>query len=616
MKVSPCAVLLTALFACAVIPAQAGSLDDTNKEGIDAGKAASGTTSADPNGYFDNYSADAPQTEYYKGGTQTDTSIGVAGQKELSTSDLGQTVHQSYVNNPADSISYDSDMMKHSDDVRVNAEAIAGGTHGQCVEQKVNKTTYTAHNCEMASNLTQTCSRKATIETTGSRETYSTQLVLNAGSVTGKRIAGYWIQYDFTVPEDGTISSGSWEFLYPKSPDYHGDRLDYSISVLGQSIRTKINNSGTLSIASQRVNRGQVISLLIRYNTDGHENEGADGLMKQIASGVDIVRITLPMEAERDTLKAQIVWTDSCPADMGDAVKVSDSCTDPGGNRTVTVNGKDFTLYSDCWEYTQNWIVNEDDTNTCQAYIDDPNCSEGTRSCTQKIGEYCVFQKLTYQCAHTVSSTGWLCGSEFYCSDGSCASMKAGKNQNFGEVVSQLAALAAAGKEFAGMDPDNVTAFTGKAMSCRQSAAGFSNCCKSSGWGQDIGLAKCNTEEKEIGTAKEKKLVVKVGSYCSKKVLSVCLQKKESYCVFNSKLARIVQEQGRHDQLGVSFGSGKNPDCRGIKIAELQGIKFDAIDFADFFDDLNSQVALPDQDALTKRIKESINSNLKSNGGG
>ncbi|WP_052130596.1 conjugal transfer protein TraN [Erwinia typographi] len=613
MKFSLCAALMAALFACAV---QASSMDDANKEGVDAAKAASGITSADPNGYFDNYSADAPQKDYYKGGTQTDTSIDVAGQAELSTSDLGKTAQESYVNNPVDSISYDSDMIKHSDDLRGNAEAIAGGTTGQCVEQEVSKTTYTIHSCVMGNTLMQTCSRKATIETTGSRETYDTQLVLNAGSTTGQRTDGYWVQMNLTVPQDGTISSGTWEFLYPKSPSYHGDRTTYTLEVLGQSMTVKLNNSGTFSITPQRVTAGQVITFRIRTNTDGHNDEAADTLRDNLASGTFVARITLPMQAERDTLKAAIVWTSSCPADMGDAVKLSDSCTDPGGNRTVTVSGKTFTLYSDCWEYTQKWMVNEDDTNTCQTYIGDPNCSEGTRTCTQKSGDYCILQSLTYQCAHTVKSTGYVCGSEFYCSDGSCAAMEAGQNQNFEEAVSQLAALAAAGKDFAGMDPDKVTAFTGKAMACRKSAAGFSNCCKSGGWGQDTGLAHCNTEEKEIGTAKEKLLTVKVGSYCAKKVLGVCLEKKEGYCVFDSKLARIVQEQGRRDQLGISFGSGESPDCRGIKIAELQGIRFDAIDFSDFYADLNSQVALPDQDALTKRIQESINSNLSANGGG
>lgn len=604
--------LLGLLLTCASAGALAVSMDASNQEGINAAKSANGTTSADPNSYFDNYTSDAPQRDYYGDPTQTSTNIDVKGQTELSQSELGQTARESYVNNPADKLSYDSDMMKHSDEIRENANAITGVNGNQCVAQELNKTTYTTHSCEMASPLSQSCTRKATIVTTGSRETFNTQLVLNAGDVSGRRIDNYWIQYDITVPQDGTISSGTWEFLYPSSPGYHGGRLDYSIQVLGQNFRTKINYSGAFSIATQEVKQGQIISLLVRNNSDGHNDQAADNFMKQLASGQMIVRITLPMEAVRDTVSAGIQWTDSCPADMGDAVKMSEVCSDPGGTRSVTVGGKAYSLYSDCWGYTTQWNVFEDDTNTCQAYIDNPNCSEGTRTCTQKIGNLCVYSKLTYQCAHTVKSTGYICGSEFYCSDGSCSAMQAGQNQNFEAAVSQLAALAAAGKDFAGMDPDSVTAFTGKAMACRKSAAGFSNCCKSGGWGQDAGLAQCNTEEKEIGTGKEKKLVVKVGSYCSKKVLGVCLQQKEGYCVFDSKLARIVQEQGRRDQLGISFGSGSNPDCRGIRVAELQGIKFDHIDFSDFYDDLNSNIKLPDQDALNQRITSDIQNSLKS----
>lgn len=600
------------LLTCLSASVLAASMDASNQEGINAGKSADGTTSADPNGYFDNYSSDAPQRGYYSGPTQTSSNIDVKGQTELSESDLGQTARESYVNNPADKLSYDSDMMKYSDEIRENANAITGVNGSQCVAQELNKTTYTTHSCEMATPLSQSCTRKATIVTTGSREEYGTQLVLNARDVTGKKLDNWWIQYDFVVPEDGTISSGTWEFLYPKAPGYHGDRLDYSIQAFGQTIRTKINYSGTLSIPAQKVTQGQVISVLFRYNTDGHYESGRDGTMNSLANGTQVLRITLPMQAVRDTVTAGIEWTDSCPADMGDAVKMSEVCSDPGGTRSVTVGGQAYSVYSDCWGYTTQWNVFEDDTNTCQAYIDDPNCSEGTRTCTQKIGNLCVYSKLTYQCAHTVKSTGYVCGSEFYCSDGSCSAMQAGQNQNFEMAVSQLAALAAAGKDFAGMDPNSVTAFTGKAMACRKSAAGFSNCCKSGGWGQSAGLAHCNTEEKEIGTGKEKKLVVKVGSYCSKKVLGVCLQQKEGYCVFDSKLARIVQEQGRRDQLGISFGSGESPDCRGIKVAELQGIKFDHIDFSDFYDDLNSNIKLPDQDALNQRITSDIQNSLKS----
>ncbi len=66
-------------------------------------------------------------------------------------------------------------------------------------------------------------------------------------------------------------------------------------------------------------------------------------------------------------------------------------------------------------------------------------------------------------------------------------------------------------------------------------------------------------------------------------------RKKHSYCVYDSLLARIVQEQGRQGQLGIGFGSGKSPDCRGMVMAEFERLKFDRIDFSDFYDELQGQ---------------------------
>jgi conjugal transfer mating pair stabilization protein TraN len=47
---------------------------------------------------------------------------------------------------------------------------------------------------------------------------------------------------------------------------------------------------------------------------------------------------------------------------------------------------------------------------------------------------------------------------------------------------------------------------------------------------------------------------------------------KRSYCQFDSKLAQIVQQQGRNGQLHIGFGGASSPDCRGITVAELQGL--------------------------------------------
>ncbi|MDZ7818236.1 MAG: conjugal transfer protein TraN [Aliarcobacter sp.] len=51
-----------------------------------------------------------------------------------------------------------------------------------------------------------------------------------------------------------------------------------------------------------------------------------------------------------------------------------------------------------------------------------------------------------------------------------------------------------------------------------------------------------------------------MGNFCSKKLklglVSICVQKSDSYCSFNSSLGKIIQEQGR-TQLGISWGVQK-----------------------------------------------------------
>ena len=50
-------------------------------------------------------------------------------------------------------------------------------------------------------------------------------------------------------------------------------------------------------------------------------------------------------------------------------------------------------------------------------------------------------------------------------------------------------------------------------------------------------------------------------------------------CNFNSKLARIINEQGR-PQLNKGWGSASNPECKGFTPEEFQKLDFSKIDFA------------------------------------
>ncbi len=91
-----------------------------------------------------------------------------------------------------------------------------------------------------------------------------------------------------------------------------------------------------------------------------------------------------------------------------------------------------------------------------------------------------------------------------------------------------------------------------------------------------------------------------VGSYCKKKwALVGCVQKAKVYCCFNSKLARIVHEQGR-PQLktfnGPNGGWGTTPDddpgpiCRGFTPEEFQMLDFSRIDLSEWYGDIQHRV--------------------------
>ena len=121
-----------------------------------------------------------------------------------------------------------------------------------------------------------------------------------------------------------------------------------------------------------------------------------------------------------------------------------------------------------------------------------------------------------------------------------------------------------------------------------------------------MGLALCSSEEKERAKAKKDKLTVSIGEFCSKKVLGICLEKKRSYCQFDSKLAQIVQQQGRNGQLHIGFGGVSSPDCRGITVEELQRIDFNMLDFTNFMDDLMKNQKIPENDVLTNKTRERI----------
>lgn len=121
------------------------------------------------------------------------------------------------------------------------------------------------------------------------------------------------------------------------------------------------------------------------------------------------------------------------------------------------------------------------------------------------------------------------------------------------------------------------------------------------------GILDCEQAEQILAMKRDNRLCHGVGSYCSSRlpIIRLCVETTESYCCFNSRLARILNEQGR-GQLGRGWGGPQSPDCSGFTVGQLQGLDFSRMDLTEFYAEIAP--TLPDVGAMRSRAQEKINS--------
>lgn len=124
-------------------------------------------------------------------------------------------------------------------------------------------------------------------------------------------------------------------------------------------------------------------------------------------------------------------------------------------------------------------------------------------------------------------------------------------------------------------------------------------------------LLSCDTEEQVFALKRGENLCTRIGSYCSKKVLGICLERKQSYCCYNSRLGRIINEQGRA-QIGKGWGSAKNPECSGFTQQEFASINFAALDLSEFTREIMNSINLPSASDLSQDVQDVINKRTQS----
>lgn len=124
-------------------------------------------------------------------------------------------------------------------------------------------------------------------------------------------------------------------------------------------------------------------------------------------------------------------------------------------------------------------------------------------------------------------------------------------------------------------------------------------------------MLACTQDEQMLSMKRGQNLCVGVGSYCSLEVpiLGICLAYTEGYCCFNSKLGRIINQQGR-PLLGKSWGSPQSPNCSGFTPTEFQSLDFSKLDLTEFMNDIKANI---NPASIQNKMQTQINNMSNSN---
>lgn len=121
----------------------------------------------------------------------------------------------------------------------------------------------------------------------------------------------------------------------------------------------------------------------------------------------------------------------------------------------------------------------------------------------------------------------------------------------------------------------NPAVMQGKCQRCSIKGGSYiQDCCNLKGIAEGL-LGGCKQEEKDLANAsiKDKRCHLIQEKYCSKRKLTVCLERKTAYCCYGSQMAKIIQEIAHH-QLNIAWGEGDKPNCTSLTADQLSRLDF------------------------------------------
>lgn len=353
-------------------------------------------------------------------------------------------------------------------------------------------------------------------------------------------------------------------------------------------------------------------------------NLGTDGTCLAARKRFDCTDVTGDLAPARQVGETT---TEIAETKLGSCDTVGASCaagaaTCTAGPETRIINGVPVTRACWAWEKPVTCQATGSQT-TCGVFEADQSCHKIQSDCVARSDAgACLQWEDRYRCDGTAPPAPASCTDLQVCAGGYCETVTPEPpSTDFAESAAWLGVLGSMAKD-ANRDGAGqiIRIFDGTASSCRVGAIGVLNCCNDSGWGNHV-LGECTEDELALADRAAMGATHYIGSYCAKRFF-VCLQVKRVYCRFNSKLARVFNEQMR-GQTGATWGTdrvsyhyeyqsqpngdlvsvpvatpGTGPHCNGATVEEMEALDLEKIDLSEAFADLTADVAVPSMDII------------------
>ena len=591
------------------------------------------------------YTENPPQTSYYSEAQSDSRELEKASREEVTKDEgykdkdgnpvptPGKFVTKTYSSRPIVKIDQKEEFMQKSKLVIDNANNIVMGESNKninCEKQKMAacKTVHIEKICNESKPIRRVCEKVPNIITVDG-DSYDNFSYFGEISPAADVHVG-----TFVVPITGTITSfsanfGSWHVNYglwacdDKGGQYPGYLQNVYVSKsrarsCGEFVETMSYSNGNLNIP---VEAGKPITFRFdgyvrdrcgRFGCDWHAWRNGSINRHWSSSHYDIV-----IRKKRKVHKLES-WND-LPCNYANCKYIGTECAEAEGTRTI--DGIPFAL--DCWRKKDIYECLEDSDNNCKQ-LRDQGCSSVKQTCRTRPDGLCAVQDEIFSCpVERCDETGDItCGKKPFCVGTSCTNTTPKKNNNFEKTASFLAAIADAAKQVSAQQISDINfrfIFKGRSMRCADAWTGAKDCCSDnpSGW---AGFMHCDAEDKQLAQERFSGRAIYAGSYCNNKVplTDICASRHSVYCVFDSKIARIVQEDGRYKQLGRSFwlpgdDDHDHSDCSGLSIADLQKLDFSKMDFSAIFAEVTKNIKQQEntKEILVPKTKAEVEEKLK-----